>query len=387
MLLWLGFAVMTALVVAVLLRPLWRPDVKVLAPAEADLAVYRDQLNEIDADRERGLIGVAEAEGAKTELARRILVHAADAKDDVTEPQGRSNLFPLVTAALVPLASLALYLWIGSPMLPDSPLEARKSVPIEQATIDELIGKVEARLAKHPNDAEGWSVIAPIYLRVGRYDDAANAFARILMLKGETAQGLVRFAEATVMANNGTVTEPARRAFARVVELEPDRPEAQFGLALAKEQAGDLTGAQSDFKSLLAGAPAEATWRPALEERIKDIEQRLAAAGPSTSPAPAPPQAAPLQAGRKQRTPEEIAKMGQAEREKTIIAMVDGLAARLKAHGDDLEGWLRLIRAYNVLGREQDATTALTDARRNFASDAKALGEIDALAKSLNMAP
>lgn len=384
MLLWVCFAVMTAAVVAALLRPLWRPDATVLAPAEADLAVYRDQLTEIEVDRDRGLIGAAEAESAKTEVARRILARAGSGgAQTLVEPAPRSNLLPTITAAIVPVASIALYLWLGAPSQPDSPLAARKAVPIEQATIAELIGKVESRLAEKPDDAEGWNVIAPIYLRVGRYDDAAEAFARLMALQGESPQGLVKYAEAVVMANNGTVTDPARKAFERTLALEPGRPEAMFGLALAKEQSGDVAAALADYRSLLTGAPADVSWRPALEERIKGLESRLAG-----RVAPAPAQAAaPRPAGSAPPTPEAIAKMGEQEREKTIVGMVEGLAARLKAHGDDLPGWLRLIRAYNVLGRQADAATAAAEARQKFAGNDKALEEIDALTKSLNIAP
>lgn len=383
MLLWLGFAVMTAAVVAVLLRPLWRTEAEALAPAEADLAVYRDQLNEIEADRDRGLIGATEAEGARTEVARRILAHApaaggASATETALGP--RAQVLTLATAAIVPLASVALYLWLGSPSAPDSPLAQRRAVPVEQATVAELVGKVETRLAQKPDDVEGWKVIAPVYMRLGRYDDAANAFARVITLQGESVAMLNGFAEASVMANNGVVTDPARKAFARVLDLDPARTDAAFGLALAKEQSGDLASALTDYRNLLAGAPADATWKPALEQRIKALDDRLAGRpeAPAPSPDSAPPQGAPAGAP-------DVSKMSPEEREKFITSMVDGLAQRLKSDGKDLAGWLKLIRAYAVLGRGTDASTAVADARRNLSGDDRALGEIDALAKSLNI--
>ena len=382
MLLWVCFALMTAAVMAALLRPLWRPNATAVAPAEADIAVYRDQLNEIEADRERGLIADGEAEGAKTEVARRMLDRAGAVAQEapVAAPTfSVAQRISTVAALLVPIASVALYLWIGSPQTPDAPLAARQNVPLEQASIEELIGKVEARLAAKPDDAQGWAVIAPIYVRTGRFADAANAYARVLTLQGESVQRLSGFAEATVMANNGVVTDTARKAFKRILELDPQRTEAAFGLALAKEQDGDLAAALADYRQMLAAAPPDANWQPALEERIKALEGRM-----TGKPLPAAPQAAAPSANAAQRTsPEDLAKMSPADREKFITSMVEGLASRLKTDGKDLPGWLRLIRAYAVLGRDEDATTATAEARRNFDGDAKALGEIDALAKSL----
>jgi cytochrome c-type biogenesis protein CcmH len=200
-----------------------------------------------------------------------------------------------------------------------------------------------------------------------------------MTLQGETVPRLASFAEATVMANNGVVTDTARKAFQRILEIDPQRTEAAFGLALAKEQDGDLASALADYRQMLSRAPDDANWKQPLEERIKALEGRM-----TGKPTPAAPQAAAPSANAAQRTsPEDLAKMSPADREKFITSMVEGLASRLKTDGKDLPGWLRLIRAYAVLGREDDANAAMAEARRNFDGDANALGEIDALAKSL----
>lgn len=378
MLLWVCFAVMTAAVMLALLRPLWRGDAKPLAPAEADLAVYRDQLAEIDADRERGLIAPAEAEAARTEVARRILTHApgADAAPTaLASPSAAASAWiSKVAAAAVPLAAIATYLTVGSPTMPDAPLEARRNVDPEKATVAELIGKVEARLAAKPDDGRGWAVIAPVYMRLNRFDDAATAFARANALLGEQTAYVMGYAEATVLANDGMVTDGARKAFRRVLELEPGRIEASFALSLAKEQDGDVAGAVADYRALLVTAASDARWKSALEARVKALEDRLAGRAP---PPPAPPDnaaAAPSS---------EAAAMKAEDQAQMIEGMVQRLADRLKTNGKDLPGWLQLIRSYAVLGRTGEVEGAIADARRNFADDATALSEIDALAKSV----
>jgi cytochrome c-type biogenesis protein CcmH len=384
MLLWVCFAVITAAVMAALLRPLWRPEADALAPAEADLAVYRDQLSEIDADRDRGLIASAEAEAARTEVARRIIERAGDPREGAAAASAAGVPSPWISraaAALVPLAAIAIYVGIGSPSMPDAPLEARRNVDPEKATIAELVGKVEARLAAKPDDGQGWAVIAPVYMRLNRFDDAATAFARANALLGEQTAYIMGYAEATVLANDGTVTDPARKAFRRVLELEPNRIEASFALSLAKEQDGDIAGALADYRSLLAGA-ADARWKPALEARVKSLEDRLA----GRAPAPEGPAGNADAASTQVPAPASeagVAAMKPEDQSQMIEAMVQRLADRLKTNGKDLPGWLQLIRSYSVLGRSGEMDGALADARRNFADDASALGEIDALAKSL----
>lgn len=383
MLLWVGFALMTAAVMTALLRPLWRPDARAVAPAEADLAVYRDQLNEIDADRDRGLIADTEAESAKTEVARRILAKAAsDAAGAVSSSHAtRANWVSRGAAVLVPVLAVAAYLQNGSPQLPDAPLEARRNVDPENATVAELVGKVEARLAAHPEDGQGWAIIAPVYMRLNRFDDAATAFSRANALLGENIAYTMGFAEAQVLANDGIVTEPARKAFRRVLELDANRVEASFALSLAKEQDGDMLGAIADYRALLARAPADASWKPALETRIKALDDKINGRTPPPETTQGPPAAGAPTA--QPPSAAEIAKMQPEDQAKMIEGMVQRLSDRLKENGKDLPGWLQLIRAYSVLGRDADREAALKEARRNFEGDTAALGEIDALSKSL----
>ncbi|HJZ42159.1 MAG TPA: tetratricopeptide repeat protein, partial [Hyphomicrobiaceae bacterium] len=243
----------------------------------------------------------------------------------------------------------------------------------ESAQLGELVAKVEARLRERPEDAEGWDVIAPVYLRLGRFRDAADAFDRAARLKGETVKRLAGFAEATVLGADGVVTEDARLAYEKILKLEPGRAEARFWLALAKEQDGKLADAVTEYKALLSESPAAAPWRTALEQRIAEVSQRLSG---TQTPAPRGP------------TVEDVAaaeKLIPGDRARMIAQMVDGLAQRLKRDGRDLAGWLRLVNAYVVLGRKDDALTALADARKTFGGDEKALSELAALAKSLGL--
>src|SRR5262249_48148939 len=141
----------------------------------------------------------------------------------------------------------------------------------DRAPIGELIAKVEARLREEPEDGEGWDVIAPIYLRLGRFAEAADAFARAARLKGETLRRLSGLAEASVAANDGRGVEAARQACQKSLAIEPGHIEARFFLALAKEQEGQRDAALAEYNALLAEAPPDAPWRNALAQRIAQM--------------------------------------------------------------------------------------------------------------------
>lgn len=421
MLLWIGFAVLTAGVIAVLARPLVRPADPHADSQSADLAVYRDQLRAIDSEREQGLLEASEAEAARTELGRRILRaaehspevaaanadslsepagggHAAGAGPEQTPASGSARALVYAAGLIIPLLSIGVYLGVGSPGLPGTPFAERVAKSGPGRSIDELIGLVEKRLRAQPEDGQGWEVVAPVYMKQQRYNDAARAFANSIRLNGETPDRVAGFAEALVLANNGLIVPDARRAYERLLKIAPDRVEARFWLALAKEQDGDLAGGIADLEKLLQSAPADAPWRSLVEGKLG--EMRTALAGGTSgigegggeaakTPAEATAERAPPQnAGAPGPNAADVAavqQMSPEERSAFITQMVDGLAARLAENGKDLEGWKRLARAYKVMGRDSDAVKAIADARRALAEDAAAIQALDALAKDLGI--
>lgn len=381
--LWLALAVLTAAVLIAVLRPLLRPAQPPPPAVSADLAVYRDQLAEIDAERARGLLADAEAAAARTEIARRLLATAPPTQRATVSsvpsrrgPQTHARGAAMVLALATPLAAAALYLALGAPHMPSQPLSARKSAPVENATVLELVARVEARLQAHPEDGRGWDVIAPVYFSQGRYLDAAQAFSRATSLLGASPKRLAGFAESTVRAHDGVITEPARLAYEKLAQLDPAAPGPRFWLALAKEQGGQHQEAAAAYEALLNDGGVDATARSVIDERLTALRSKLAAGGASK---PAPERGP---------TGDDIAAAGAMTpeaRAQFIEQMVAGLAQRLKGDGRDLAGWQRLIRAYVVLGRSTDAANALADARANFTSEPKSLAELDAFAKSLGL--
>lgn len=382
MLLWIILACLTAFVLFVLLRPLLGARGQADAREAFNAAVYRDQLGEIDADRARGLIGESEAEAARLEIARRLL--QADSKEGAA-PSERPSGSParaamIVVATLVPLLALGLYLLYGSPRLPDQPLAARLEDPSNSQNLGALVARVEARLREHPDEGEGWDVVAPVYLGAQRYQDAADAYGEAIRLLGPSAKRLSGQGQALVLANNGVVTEDARGALTQAIALDPTLIEPRILIAIAKEQDGDFAGAIADWRSLIDKAPADAPWRQMVEQRIAGDEAHLA--GKSV---PDQPVTGGEAAGGPSAADVAAQTMDPAGRQAMIETMVQRLAARLDQDGSDLGGWLKLVKAYSVLDRKDDALKALARAKSQFTGNAQALQQLDQLAAELGL--
>jgi cytochrome c-type biogenesis protein CcmH len=377
MALWFALALMTAAAIFAVLWPLARRDRD--WRSGSDVAVYRDQLDEIERDRSAGLIAEPEAAAAQVEVSRR-LIAAVDVRG--TDGQARASVLPAVAdwrrrvvaiAALVmlPMGAAAVYLALGSPSLPDQPLAPRLAAARSDQSFDALIAQVETHLEGHPDDGRGWEVIAPIYVRLGRFEDAVRARRNALRLNGESAEREAALGETLVFAANGVVTAEAKAAFEKAVVLDGSVVQARYFLGLAAEQDGNRGQAATIWRNLIGGAPADAP-------RLEFVRHALARVDGD---------AAPVASGAKQGgAPSEeqvaaAANLAPDQRDTMIRGMVERLSARLQHDGSDVEGWLRLVRSYMVLGEADKARAAVADARRALAADAGKLRQLDDLVK------
>lgn len=376
MTLWLGLALMTAAAVWAVLWPLSRRGSQLRSGS--DVAVYRDQLAEIERDRAAGLIGENEAASARVEVSRR-LIAAADAPalppSRASSATWRRRAVAVAALVLLPFGATAFYLALGSPSLPDQPLAPRLAASRQDPSVDTLIAQVEEHLSRHPEDGRGWEVIAPVYLRLGRFDDAVKARRNALRLNGATAEREATLGEALVFAASGIVTAEAKAAFERAIALDANRADARYFLGLAAEQDGNYGQAAAIWRALLAAAPPDAPWIGLLRSALARVDRADVSGGATRAPATDP-------------TDDQVAASSQLapeQRKAMIEGMVDRLSERLHRDGADVEGWLRLVRSYLVLGQPEKARAAVIDARRALAGDAIKLRRFDDMLRGLGL--
>ncbi len=365
MTLWFVFALMTAAAIFAVLWPLGRGSRPQNDGTEA--AVYKDQLAEIDRDVSAGLINIPEAEAARVEISRRLLAAADHRRDPPSAPNiGLRRAAAVIALVGLPAVAVALYYPLGSPRLEDFPLAQRTRTPDATQPLDDLVAQVEQHLDKNPTDGRGWSVLAPVLARLGRYDDAIRAFRNSITYNGDSAERRADLGEALIGAAGGVVTGEAKAEFERALALNADEVKASYFLGLAAEQDGRATEAASIWRAMLAKAPANAPWRPLVQAALLRV---------GGSPVPALSDDAVAAAK----------DMKETDRNAMIRGMVDRLATRLKQNGDDVEGWLRLVRAYMVLGDADKAKGALTDARQAVANDPERLRQLNEGLKNLGL--
>ncbi len=373
--LWFVLAGMTGLSVLCALWPLaFRR--KNNSGASSEAAFYKAQLGEIDRDVERGQLPAGEAAGARAEAARRLIAASAAAPE--RSAAGEGVMARRIAAALilivVPLVALGLYADLGRPDVADAPLAGRMADVKAADGVEAAIAQIEAHLTASPDDAKGWAAIAPVYMHLGRFDDAARAFGEILRVEGESATQRAAYGEALVGAAGGVVTADARASFDKALAEEPGLPAARFYLGLAAEQDGDKAKAMAIYQALLSETPAGAPWIEALQARLAAVKGEGASAAAASQAA-----AAPSASNASAAAGSDDAQQAQ------IRGMVERLATRLAQSGGSADEWGRLIRSYAVLREADKAREALAAARKALAGDAGAGAGLDALARQLGI--
>lgn len=353
-----GLAAISALFA---LWPLWRGAQTRLERTESALAIFKDQLAEVDRDMARGLISETEADAARSEIKRRMLSSDKDRDAAVSANTGGGILVAL--AALLPIGGAALYMMTGAPGMPSLPFADRAQERQSSSELNTLIATLRQRLEQQPGGGEtqGWELLATTLMNQNRYEEASEAWAQIVEREDATSATWSQYAETLIAAENGVVTPLAERAIDQSLTLDGSNPAATFYKSIALDQAGQPIDGRNLLIARLSRADRFEPWMEFFVQEINRIGESfgldpiglpefdnipglLRPRGPSSEQV------------------EAASEMSPEEQQEFIRSMVDGLAARLEEEPEDLQGWLQLARAYAVLGERENALDALRSA-------------------------
>jgi cytochrome c-type biogenesis protein CcmH len=389
MVLWILIAVMTLSALALAFWPAFSRASNVgaaettVADFEHDIAVYKDQLEELDAEEKRGAISQDDAAQARIEIARRLL--AAEEKRDSGKTSTRlsqrrvfgTRILAAVAIVFIPGLSLLMYTSLGSPTIEAQPLAARLQAIKEAETASseqdkqlvQLVARAESHLKENPQDGKGWDVLAPVYFRLGQGPKSADAYRNAIRLLGENAQRLSGLGEVLSAMAGGVVTVDADAFFKRAVALEPSNGRALYYLGLGNAQAGRTDTAARQWNAIVNNETIDGSWRVAAAQSMARLarENTLALPGPD------------------EQAIKDAEQMSEDDRQAMIAGMVEQLDSRLESNVGTVEEWQRLIRARMVLGQESEAVAALERATSAFASDPQKQAQIHTFAEKLGL--
>ncbi|NGP18711.1 c-type cytochrome biogenesis protein CcmI [Devosia aurantiaca] len=299
----------------------------------------------IDADVASGKLGPDQALAARAELAREVLRSKGDQRAEA-KPLSQGTV--LVGLAAVAALSLGLYAVLGHPDMPAQPLAERTDVAAQNLDLDAAIAQIETRLAADPGDVRGWTVVAPAYVQLGRFDDAAEAYRRVIALSGPTAELQTDLAEALLLGAGETGSDEALQLLQSAVASDPAHVRSRLYLAAEYMRLGRYAEAVPLWSAVLDTANGDEAWLPAARQGLAVAQND----GVDTT---------------------------TEDQQQMISGMVTGLSDRLATEGGTVEEWTQLVRAYIVLDDLDNAQAAYDDAVAAYPA-AFDRGELDTLA-------
>jgi len=364
---WIGVALITLFTLLALSWPVIRGARNVADRAAYDLTVFQDQLKEVDRDLGRGVLTESEAEAARLEIQRRILASRRAPAEGVSVGTGRSRWGAVgVTAVIVPLVAVGIYVRIGTP----DPERAQAMAMLgseggmSESDIDALVDRLAARVANEPDNPEGLALLGRTYRELGRFMEAADTYRKLAAMQ-PSAENYSSLGEALAALKSGQVDEEAHTALMSALAIDRTDPRARFYLGLEQAAKGNAQDAIAIWRDLTASAPPDAPWLGMVREQMSAIAQNFSIAPMSVEPrhpldllpqnekamaaAAQAAQAGPPPAPLGGESPENIA---------MIQGMVAGLAARLEQNPDDFDGWMMLGRSYTVLNQPEQSAAA-----------------------------
>ncbi len=270
-------AVLVALVVLLLLPPLLRGRAVSRADRrQANLAVFRDQEAELEKEKAAGTLGEADYQQAREELQRRLLEEVDVAAEAVSPRQGPSRATAIVLALLLPAAALLGYTLLGNPKALDPRnLQAQPQVTAEQ--INDMVGKLAARMKDNPDDEKGWIMLARSYKTLGRLQEAADAYAKGGKLLQENAALLTDYAETLASLSEGRFAGKPTQLINQALKLNPEEPQALILAGVAAGEREDYKAAIGYWERLLPMVEPGSEEETSLKEALARLREKAEA--------------------------------------------------------------------------------------------------------------
>ena len=192
-----------------------------------NLQATRQQIKDIEKDLENDLIATDQLDLIREEAENTLLLEMQESDKPVGRQ--RSKRFNILTAIVltvfIPVTALLVYLSVGSP---SALIEESQQFASEngQPSLEQLVEKLEQRLAQQPNDEQGWLVLAQTNMMMQRYDHAVKAMEKLYQLNSESADVLARYADSLTMANNGRFDDQAKSLISSALDIDPNHVHA-----------------------------------------------------------------------------------------------------------------------------------------------------------------
>jgi cytochrome c-type biogenesis protein CcmH len=246
---------------------------------QANIAVYRDQLSELESDLKNGIVSQEQYAQDREEIERRLLEDTKGEKSErkTTTAPATARYTAYALGIAIPVVAVSFYLQVGSPKAIDSPPPpvSQSGMGGGQRTQEQIEANVAAlakRLQSDPSDVEGWTMLARSYSSMERFAEAAGAYAKLTELKPNDADLWAEYAFATAMASGRSLEGRPMELIERALQVDPENAKALQLAGSAAFQAKDYKKAVEYWQRVLKQVPPNSEVADTIQARINEAK-------------------------------------------------------------------------------------------------------------------
>jgi cytochrome c-type biogenesis protein CcmH len=279
---WLVGGVFILIALAFVLPPLWQNETAVNEQAaDSNISVFNDQLAELEADLQNGIISQEQYAQDRDEINRRVLEDFSSLKEETTATRSVSGTrnSAYVIAVALPVLAIGLYMKLGNlnartsePASSAQPSAASAPGGMSQAQIEANVAALAKRLESNPSDVQGWKMLARSYGILKKYDESSKAYEKAVALQPRDVDLLTNYAFALAMANGGNFEGRPKELVDQALKLEPENTNALGVAGGIAFEAKDYKKAIEYWNKALKTVPPGSDLAQAVTEKIKEAK-------------------------------------------------------------------------------------------------------------------
>ena len=281
---WGAMLILLLVAIVITIFPLLRVrQSKSLAYKTSNIQLHEEKLNELNLDLEEDRIDQAAYKIARQELDRELLIDTpVESKETATlHYTAEAKKYPalaLAIAVFIPTISLLVYMQLGMHAEVEQEAVAETAAQKSMPSVDQMVAKLEKYLQENKGELKDWVMLGRSYKHLGRYGEAANAFAAATEIE-QSPQVMLEYAEVVALMNGQRFNELARELSLKALVLAPDNVNALWFSGVAEFQFANYRESIKYLSQLSSVASNDPEVDRSIRSYISKAREQLIAAG------------------------------------------------------------------------------------------------------------
>lgn len=267
------------LVLVLLLRPfIYSRKDEGTSRRQMNAAIYRDELEKLEAERIAGTINIQEYEMSHAEMRQRLFQDTTEEDDRATMGSPAKTMIGI--CIFIILISVGLYIFLGDGV---RVAQQASQKPVSQEAVQKMVTEFAAKMEKDPDNLKGWAMLARSYRILGQTQDAAKAYGRAGVYLDSDPELLAEYADTLATIANGNFSGKPLQLINQALKIDPNNFLALWLSGTASYTSGNYKAAVQTWEKLAKQLPPNTDEARAIQGSIAEARTKGGLSAPAVA--------------------------------------------------------------------------------------------------------